>query len=706
MMEKLGRVQLIKGAVIAVGVLIFVVSTKFAFDSITAVSAYTVVGDVWVKAKQELIYNVKLYSATGEEKDYSRFRYFTDLLSVFRNAHGELKEKRPDRNVINEGFTASGISRGDAANITAFFSRFRNWIYIKKITEIWDESDLMISGLGQLGEELHQIVQGGLDGQSAEKTSDKLRILENIDIVNKKLEESDGTFIYLLSEVSKRITERVVYAVLIFVIVMLAVFIVEVVVERDALAKSMQFLSSQLTGDRARTTTPEEEVLLLSGGTAVVDRRAKIDGLYREITDAQERKDDQRNASEIFHRALKQARIMGEVKSRILTSMCEELKVPMKAILSFTDKLKETFILDEVQKNYIDAIGENSKTLIAYIDDVSGITGIEPKEIKLEEKEFDLHKVLSGIVEMLKFSYGSKAVTFDYRYDGFLPKKFIGDTIRISQIVLNLINNAVKKLEKGDISVLVEPGETKKDAGFSRQSPEREDNSLWHPVNLTVKYSGLGIKRGEETLFDSIIETDVKPEADGAMERYNITVSRAIIEKMGGHLAVKSGGGAMSEFRVTLNLKEARGDGQKLAEDDHKRARTRIKAVIVDPDKNSVSLIEKCLSNINVRVMASFLNHREVMQWMEQGPEMPEIILLDIMMPGLDILEFSAGLDKHHGSNGVRLIAMTPDANPGTARRVREAGFHDYIPKLLLSSGLDEMIQSAIEDGIKPRRSG
>ena len=104
------KVSLAKKIIVGLGAIIFLFTTKFAFDSIMAVNAFTVVGEVWVQAQEEQVYNLKLFGATGDDADYDRFNYFQVLLDDFRKAHYELNEKRPNREVVEQGFLLGRIS--------------------------------------------------------------------------------------------------------------------------------------------------------------------------------------------------------------------------------------------------------------------------------------------------------------------------------------------------------------------------------------------------------------------------------------------------------------------------------------------------------------------------------------------------------------------------------------------------------------------
>ena len=251
----------------------------------------------------------------------------------------------------------------------------------------------------------------------------------------------------------------------------------------------------------------DEEILMIEADTKFNEETAKLDELYHHMASKEDMEVDHKKASDIFYRAMKQARILGEMKSRFLAGMCEELKVPMKAILGFADKLKNSMGLDENDKGYIEAISDSGKTLLAYIEDVWGVSEIKPKEITLEERPFNFKDLANGMIEMLKFSYGDREINFDCSYDRLLAEYFIGDTTRIRQVILNLATNAVKKLQKGEITLIIERGENRGDELLGYREIGYPSASDLRVINIVVNYGGLVVENEKETVVEKRCES-------------------------------------------------------------------------------------------------------------------------------------------------------------------------------------------------------
>lgn len=359
-------------------------------------------------------------------------------------------------------------------------------------------------------------------------------------------------------------------------------------------------------------------------------------------------------------------------KSEFLSTMSHEIRTPMNAIIGMTNLL----VKDDPRKDQLEQLeilDFSAKTLLSLINDVLDFSKIESGRVEFENIAFNLKNLLNGVLESFRFSAQKKDVSLYLDLDEDLPKVISGDPNRLTQILNNLVSNAVKFTEEGSVGILVE-------------KKEGNDNHL--NLIFTVTDTGIGIaEEKHEEIFESFTQerTDTSRVFGGT--GLGLTISKKLVELQGGTIRLESEKGKGSTFYIELPFKrQDQAEGKRLSAhgNDSKRMPDSLKGT-------KVMLVED--NAINQKVMMRFLekwdievvlaeNGHEAVEIMEDSTTI-NLVLMDLQMPemdGYDATRKIRELDNKYKSN-VPIIALTAAALNEVKEKVFASGMNDYLTK-------------------------
>jgi signal transduction histidine kinase/DNA-binding response OmpR family regulator len=388
--------------------------------------------------------------------------------------------------------------------------------------------------------------------------------------------------------------------------------------------------------------------------------------------------------------AKKQAESASKAKSDFLANMSHEIRTPMNAIIGFTKLLQGTS-LDDIQSEYVKTVQDSSHALLALINDILDISKIEQNKLELECIAFDLEYLIESILKMVRSKMAGSPVDLLYRLEKE-PRYFKGDPTRIRQILINLIGNAIKFTEQGEIILHVglDAGDHQ---GAGRPGQQRM-------LKIRVRDTGIGIAADKiETVFETFIQADSSTTREYGGTGLGLSITRALVEKMGGKIWVESQKGKGSEFIFTLQLEQA----EPLAESNTKPVGStslkNLRVAIIDDNRYIAEILSDYCQSVQMSIHFIVHSASEALSRLTAGSSLPDLLICDIFMPGMDGNAFIEKIRTDSKLKSIKAIAATTGVMPGQSDKARGKGYDGYLLKPIIPSELFDVIKAVLGDG-------
>lgn len=420
-------------------------------------------------------------------------------------------------------------------------------------------------------------------------------------------------------------------------------------------------------------------------------------------------------ANEEAEKAKADAIAAANAKSVFLANMSHEIRTPINAILGM-----DTMILRECNDNeileYAGNIQSASQTLLSLINDILDFSKIETGKLELVAGDYALSSLINDVYHMLISKAKEKGLALNVESDKNLPAKLYGDEVRIRQIIVNILNNAIKYTKKGSVTLTVGMSELKPSDTPDHSNDNKSDNAAGKNIIITFRIAdtGIGIKNENIShLFDSFSRFDEEKNKYIEGTGLGLAITKQLVDLMNGEIVVTSEYGKGSVFTVSIPQKIVSdlkiGDiSEKYNEPSNKKKK---KSTFTAPDAN-VLVVDDVKMNINVfkaLLKRTEINVDSAMSGSEALAMIKEkkydIIFLDHMMPDMDGIETYQNMKmlEDNPNKDTTVVMLTANAIMGAKEEYLGIGFSDYLSKPVQAPKLESMILKYLPEELVQR---
>ena len=401
------------------------------------------------------------------------------------------------------------------------------------------------------------------------------------------------------------------------------------------------------------------------------------------VHDVTERKLTERNMEE----SRQAAEASSRAKSEFLANMSHEIRTPLNGVIGMTDLALETELTQE-QREYLQTVKLSADSLLSVINDILDFSKIEAGKVDLEEIRYDLRECLESTLKTLALRADEKGLELLCDINPAIPDTLLGDPGRVRQITTNLIGNAIKFTAEGEVSLHV------------AAQPAANGGEELH---FTVADTGIGIAAEKlETIFESFSQADTSTTREYGGTGLGLTISKRLIELMGGRIWIESRLGKGSHFHFTVPLREAAALEKAPELDTAYQVLAGKKVLVIDDNKTNRRILDGMLKAWGMHPTVASDGPSALLHLAEayESGEHYHLILTDMHMPKMDGFGVIEHIQQNPAHSAATIMMLSSGGHRGDAARCQALGVAAYLLKPVRQNELREAIARAV--GVSP----
>jgi len=675
--KKLRDISISRKLYFTVGIMAMLVTIElctlwFAVSTLSSVRAFVNGEGLWSKAQKDAVYSLHIYAHSHNEKDYQNFREFLKVPIGDNKTRIELQKPNPDLQVARQGMIEGRNHPADVDGMISLLLRFHSISYIERIIIIWGQATETLQQVIAISDKLHTMI-----GSKTASQQEIDKVLEQAEVLNRHLTMLEDDFSFTLGEGSRWL-ENIVLRLLLTLSLTIDTtsILITISVNRtikrglNAIIDGASLISKGLLNTRVKVYSKDEIGVVALAFNEMTDT---LESNIREL----------KNTEENLKKEKERAEASEKTKQLFLANMSHEIRTPMNGILGFAKLLEET-LKDEEQLEYIHIIIRSGDDLLVILNDILDFSRMEAGKIAFESAPFNIRDIIYSTIVMLESKSKQKNIGIVCQIDEKIPEIILGDSVRLNQVLLNLISNAVKFTEKGKISI---------------SAVCVENNGKQVVLEFRIKDTGIGIPLDkQEKIFESFEQatTDTSRRFGGA--GLGLSIVKQLVELQNGEIFVNSNPGQGSDFGFRLPFLIAKEKQDKPGSEKAGGPMlngTAIHVLVAEDNQINQMLVMKVLRNQGFETDIAENGKIALEKYSKNNYD---IILMDLQMPEMDGYEATRSIRALPPlKRNIPIIAMTAHAIKGELERCLEIGMNDFISKPFDKAELYEKIHKLVK---------